>query len=42
LVPAPFKITEKKSDFAKVRFNKSGERKPVAEVIIDPVSLKNS
>jgi uncharacterized iron-regulated membrane protein len=40
LVPAPLKIPEKKGDFTKVRFNKSGEKKLVAEVILDPVSLK--
>jgi len=39
LNPAPFKMPEQKGTFAKVRFNKKGERKPIAEVIIDPVSL---
>lgn len=40
LNPAPFKMPEQKGAFAKVRFTKNGEKKPVAEVIIDPVSLE--
>jgi uncharacterized iron-regulated membrane protein len=40
LIVAPLKITEKKDSFVKVRFTKNGERKPVVEVVIDPVSLQ--
>ncbi|NBV05939.1 MAG: PepSY domain-containing protein [Proteobacteria bacterium] len=36
----PFKMPEKKNQAAKVRFSKNGERKPILEVLLDPVSLK--
>lgn len=39
LIPAAFKMP-KQGDFAKVRFVKEGEKKPVLEVILDPVSLQ--
>lgn len=39
LVAAPFKMPQE-HDFAKVRFTKEGERKPVLEVVLDPVSLQ--
>ncbi len=39
LNPAPLRMPEERN-FVKVRFNKKGERKPVAEVVIDPVSLQ--
>ncbi len=39
LIAAPFKMPPEKT-FAKVRFTKEGERKPVLEVVIDPVSLQ--
>lgn len=40
LVAAPLKMPENKNAFIKVRFTKNGERKPIAEVVIDPVSLQ--
>ncbi len=39
LIPAAFKMP-KQGDFAKVRFVKEGEKKPVLEVILDPISLQ--
>lgn len=38
LVPLSFKMPEI-GNFAKVRFTKEGERKPILEVVVDPISL---
>ncbi len=40
LVVSSVKISQEKNTAAKVRFAKNGEKKPVLEIVIDPVSLQ--